>query len=146
MEINDAIDAIILGLNEIFGKEYTYYPQNIGQGMNLPCFFIHYLNGNEKLLVGKRYSSSSHFVIHGHVKDDLEKESELNKIITKYYQLEYITLSNGDLIELKNRETKIEDNVAYMFFDINVHLIKNRQENDCNMENINMNEGVKNDA
>lgn len=146
MEINDVIDSTILELNEIFGKEYKYYPQNIGQAMEVPCFFVKYINGDESLLVGKRYLSQSHFVIHAHVKDDLNKEIELNKIATRLYNLDYIKLKNGNLIELKNRNININDDVVFYYFDVNVHLIKTKQEEIINMEDINMNEGVKNNA
>ena len=141
--IQDAIDALILGLNEIFGDEYTYYPENIGQGMKLPCFFVQYINGNEDLLVGQRYSSKSHFVIHGHVLDDENKKKSLNDMASLLYSLEYIKLRNGDLLRLENREIKIEDNEVFFYCDINVHLIKKKAEEIINMQNINMNGGVK---
>lgn len=143
MSINNAIDAIILGLQEIFGDNYTYYPENIGQGMKLPCFFVQYINGSEDALVGKRYSSKSHFVIHGHVKDDENRKKALNEMSTSLYELEYIKLANGDLIRLENRNSNIEDNEVFFYCDINVHLIKKENEEEINMENISMNEGVK---
>lgn len=143
MGINDVIDAIILELNEIFGEKYTYYPENVGQGMKVPCFFVKWINGSEDLLVGKRYSSKSHFVIHGHVKEDENKNASLNEMATTLYNLEYITLKNGDLIELQNRNIKVEDGIVVCFIDVNVHLIKSKKEDAVNMESINMNEGVK---
>lgn len=143
MEINDVINAVIIALDGIFGNKYTYYPENIGQDMNLPCFYVKYLYGNEDYLVGNRYASNSHFVIHGHVKDDLDKKSNLNKMATLLYQLEYIKLANGNLIRLENRNSNIEDDIVVFNFDVNVHLLKNKNDDSENMQNITMNEGVK---
>lgn len=143
MKIDDVINAVILSLQEIFGDGYKYYPENIGQNMEEPCFYVQYLSGNEKYLVGNRYSSLSHFVIHGHVEDTLNKKSDLNKMATNLYQLEYIQLKNGDLIRLENRNSNIEDDVIIFYFDVNVHLIKKKIDNSVNMQNINTNEGVK---
>lgn len=146
MGIDDAIDSIILELNEIFGKEYTYYPENVGQGMKLPCFFVQYINGSEDYLVGKRYESKSHFIIHGHVENNENKKSNLNKMLTSLYNLEYIKLKNGDIIRLINRNGKIENDEVFFYCDVNVHLIKSKQEESVNMQNISMNEGVKKDV
>lgn len=146
MGINDVIDAVILALQEIFGDGYKYYPENVSQNMELPCFYVQYLNGREDYLVGNRYSSSSHFVVHGHVKDTLDKKEKLNEMSTSLYELEYIKLKNGDLIRLENRNSNIEDNIVIFYFDVNVHLIKKKKEDSENMENINMNEGVKKDV
>lgn len=146
MEIDDIIDAVILSLEEIFGDKYKYYPENIGQNMELPCFYIKYLKGKEDYLVGNRYSSKSSFVIHGHVEDTLDKKEKLNKMATSLYELEYIKLKNGNLIRLENRNSNIEDDIVIFYFDVNVHLIKKKNDDSENMQNINMNEGVKNNA
>ena len=143
MGINDVIDAVILALQEIFGDSYKYYPENIGQQMEEPCFYIKYLNGNEDFLVGNRYAVASHFVIHGHVKDSLNQKEELNSMATNLYQLEYIKLKNGDLIRLQNRNSSIEDNIVLFYFDVNVHLIKKKTDDVPNMNEISLNEGVK---
>lgn len=143
MTINDAIDAMILALQAIFGDTYTYYPENMGQAMQLPCFFVSYINGTEDYLVGKRYDSKSHFIIHGHVENSNSMKKELNNIATLLNQLEYITLPNGDLIRLENRNSKIEDNDVIFYADINVHLLKLPEE-DTKMESINVNGGIKN--
>ena len=143
MGINDAINAIILALNAIFGDEYTYYAKNVGQGMKLPCLFVQYIDGSENLLVGNRYESQSHFVIHAHIEDSFNKNNELNDIVTKLYELEYITLANGDLIRLENRNSKVEDNDILFYIDLNVHLLKNPKE-EIKMQNINIEERVKN--
>lgn len=143
MEIDDVIDASILALQTIFGDKYKYYPENVGQNMEVPCFYIQYLNSKEDYLVGNRYSSSSHFVIHGHVKDTLDKKAKLNEMSTMLYELEYIKLKNGDLIRLENRNSNIEDNIVIFYFDVNVHLIKKKKEDTESMKNINMNGGVK---
>lgn len=143
MSINDAVDAIILALHEIFGNDYTYYKENIGQGMKLPCFFVQYINGSEDALVGNRYSVQSHFVVHGHVEDNENKKKALNEMSSLLYELEYIRLKNNDLIRLENRNSSIEDNEVFFYCDINVHLIKKEEEEIYNMENISLNEGVK---
>ena len=146
MGINDVIDAVIEALDKIFGKDYKYYPENMGQNMEVPCFYVQYLNSNEDYLVGKRYSSSSHFVIHGHAKDGVNQKEKLNEMATLLYELEYIKLSNGDLIRLENRNSRVEDNVVIFPFDVNVHLLKKENEDSVNMQDINMNEGVKKDG
>lgn len=140
MEINDAINAIILALQEIFGDDYTYYSENIGQGLNLPCFFVQYVNGNEEYLVGNRFAVQSQFVVHGHVEEN--KKEELNQMATKLYYLEYITLSNGDIVRLENRNSKIENNEVFFYCDLNVHLIKKTTDDSENMENITIDGGV----
>ena len=146
MGINDVIDAVILELQEIFGDNYTYYPENVGQAMKLPCFFVQFVAGNEKALVGKRYASKSHFVIHGHVENDGNQKAALNNMATLLYNVEYIKLSNGDLIRIEEKDTKVENNEVFMDFYVNVHLIKTKQEEIINMEKMNMNGGIKADA
>jgi len=146
MGINDVINAVILALQEIFGDGYRYYPENVGQNMEEPCFYVQYLNGREDYLVGNRYSVSQHFVIHGHVEESIEKKKKLNEMSTSLYELEYIKLKNEDLIRLENRNSNIEDNVVIFYFDVNVHLIKKKIDESVNMQSINMNEGVKKDV
>lgn len=146
MEINEVIDAVIIALEKIFGDGYKYYPENVGQNMEVPCFYIQYLNSEENYLVGNRYSSLSHFVIHGHAEDGLNQKEKLNEISMQLYELEYIKLKNQNLIRIENRNSKIEDNVVIFYFNVNVHLIKKKIDSSENMQNINMNEGVKKDV
>ena len=145
MGINDVIDAVILELQKIFGDGYKYYPENIGQNMETPCFYVQYLRGREDYLVGNRYSVLSNFVIHGHVNETLNKKADLNTMSTDLYQLEYIKLKNGDLIRLENRDSHIEDDVVIFTFNVKVHLLKIKSDDSESMQSINMNEGVKED-
>ena len=113
METNDIIDGVSIKLNELFGDKYTIYTNNVKQGLQFPCFFIGTLPSNKKKLIGNRYENELNLVIHSM----LEKENleEFNNISDKLYELEYITLLNGDILKGYEMKTEVSDGVLLFF-------------------------------
>lgn len=134
------IDAISKKINEIFGDEYHIEDDEVKQGFETPCFFIHQFNGERKLFRGKRYNSNLNFEIIGFSKNNTLKE--LNEMAEALYEIEYITLENGDILRCTNMNYRIEDKVLQFFFDINNFLYKEESLGD-KMQKLSINGEVK---
>lgn len=113
METNDIIDGVSIKLNEIFGDEYIIYDNNVKQGLEMPCFFIKSLPSNKKRLIGNRYENELNLVIYSMLEE--ENLEEFNNISDKLYELEYITLLNGDLLKGYDMKTEISDSELLFF-------------------------------
>lgn len=120
--LNSIINAITRKINEIFGEDYNIEVGNVKQGFETPCFFVKCLNGDDKNYRGKRYQKNLNFNIIGFSKNDIV--TELYDMSDKLYNLEYITLDNGDLLRCINRTHRIEDNTLQFFFDIKCFIYK----------------------
>lgn len=145
MVINALITGISLKINEIFGDSYHIYDQNVEQGMEKPCFFINYLDGEENRQGGieiKSYLDIMHFDITGFAENDDRRT--LNDMADKLYCLEYITLENGILLRADKLKPKIQDDVLHFFIDYKIFINKNDEKSES-MNNFNFNEGVKQD-
>lgn len=134
------IDAISKKINEIFGDEYHIEDDEVKQGFQTPCFFIHQFNGERKLFRGKRYNSNLNFEIIGFSKSNTLEE--LNDMAEALYEIEYITLENGDILRCTNMNYRIEDKVLQFFFDINNFLYKEESLGD-KMQKLSINGEVK---
>lgn len=147
MESNISIDIIINGIskkiNEIFGDEYNIENDEVKQGFEAPCFFIHLFNGNRKHYRQNRYKSELNFQIVGFAKNDDNKQ--LYEMAEGLYDIEYFTIENGDIIRCFNMNHKIESGVLQFFFDVKNFIYSNKNETD-KMENISVNEEVKDNA
>lgn len=139
MTTNDIIDGVSIKLNEI-EKTYEIYTNSNKQGLKMPCFFIKQLPSNKKRLIGNRFENELNLVIHVLIED--EDIEELNNIGDKLYELEYITLLNGDIFRGIDMKTKISDGVLLFFITYKYFTYKNTQQ-DTGMENINIKGGLK---
>jgi len=113
MKTNDIIDGVSIKLNELFGEDYEIYTSNVKQGLKMPCFFIKTLPSNKKKLIGNRYENELNLVIHSMLEE--ENQEEFNNISDKIYELEYITLINGDMLKGYDMKTEISDGVLLFF-------------------------------
>lgn len=134
------IDAISKKINEIFGDKYHIEDDEVKQGFETPCFFIHQFNGERKHFRGKRYNSSLNFEIIGFSKTNTSKE--LNEMAEALYEIEYITLENRDILRCTNMNYRIEDKVLQFFFDIKNFLYKEESLGD-KMQKLSINGEVK---
>lgn len=133
MKINDILDGISIKINEVFDDEYTIYTNNVKQGLEVPCFFIKTLPSGRKKLIGNRYENEINLVIHFMLKDEnLEK---INDVSDKLYELEYITLLNGDIFRGYNMKTEISDGVLLFFITYKYFTYKEKAE-EQNMQNL----------
>lgn len=140
MKTNDIIDGVSIKLNELFGQDYELYTNNVKQGLKMPCFFIKTLPSSKKKLIGNRYENEINLVIHSMLREsNLE---EFNNISDKLYELEYITLLNGDMLKGYDMKTEISDGVLLFFITYKFFTYKETTKvND--MEQISNNEEVK---
>lgn len=142
--LNDILDAISIRLNEVFGKTYTIYTNNIEQGFSTPCFFIKILPESRSKKLGNRYYNETSFVIHVFLENATVEE--LNDISETLYQtLEVITLVSGDMIRGNNMKKEINDDVLEFFIDYNYFTYKEVEKVDA-METIEVNGEVKKNA
>lgn len=135
MTTNDIIDGISLKLNELFGDNYKIYTNNVKQDLEVPCFFVKSLPSNKKVLIGNRYENSLNLVIHVMLEDSEDKAEKLNDIADKLYELEYITLSNGDILKGFDMKTEESDGVLLFFITYKYFTYKTNTE-DVKMENL----------
>ena len=117
------LDAITKGIHTIFGDEYNIEIGEVKQGIEKPCFFVRMLNGEEMHQRGERYKRNMNFLIIGFsLNDDMVK---LYEMADKLYNLNYVTLANGDLLRCRNKSDRVEDNTLQFFFDIRCFIYKN---------------------
>lgn len=140
--INNLIDGISIKLNQVFGDEVNIYSDNVKQGLEEPCFFIAVLSPSNKKLLGSRSFRDNPFDIHYFPKvigDNLE----LNDVASKLYEaLEYITLTNGDLIRGSKMSYQTVDDVLHFFVNFNM-FVKNAEIQADPMESLVVNNKVK---
>lgn len=140
MRTNDIIDGVSIKLNELFDDEYNIYTDSVKQGLEMPCFFIKTLPSSKKRLIGNRYENEINLVIHLMLED--EKQEEFNNISDKLYELEYITLLNGDMLKGYDMKTEISDGVLLFMITYKYFTYK-KMEQINDMEQISNIEGVK---
>ena len=132
MGTNDIIDSVSIKLNKI-EETYEIYTDSVKQGLKMPCFFIKELPSNKKRLVGNRFENELNLVIHTMLEE--ENIEQLNNIADKLYELEYITLINGDILKGINMKTEISDGVLLFFVTYKYFTYKEVQK-ETEMENI----------
>lgn len=136
MKTNDIIDGVSIKINDLFGDEYSITTNNVKQGLEVPCFFIKELPSNKRKLIGNRYENELNLVVHAMLEEaSLET---FNDISDKLYELEYITLLNGDILKGYDMKTQISDDVLLFFITYKFYTYK-ESTNTINMENLTVN-------
>lgn len=146
MVINNVIIGLSLKIKELFGEGYHVYDSAVTQGMETPCFFINFLDGEESRQIGletKSYLDILHFDITGFAVND--DRASLNDMADKLYYLEYITLNDGTLLRADSLKPKIQDNVLHFFIDYKIFINKKDTES-TKMSEFDYNEEVKSDG
>lgn len=149
--VNNVINEIVIGIATKITKiyedkgKYPIYTDNVKQGLEKPCFFIKYLNGEEKREIGlenRFYRDTLNFVIIGHT---LDGDTEiLNDMIDNLYDLEYIELTDKTLLRAHKLHPKIEDGVLHFFIDYEI-FIKKENATTTKMDNYDLSGEVKKD-
>ena len=137
--VNELLDGISIKLNKVFGNEYEIYGDtDIVQGLKEPCFFIAVLNPSQTTFLEQRYFRQHPFIIQYFPKKS-GSNAELQKIASELFEtLEFITLSNGDLVHGTSMSYEITDGVLQFRVNYNMFL-KMPQENE-KMETITIEE------
>ena len=140
--VNDLIDAISIKLNQVFGDGKRIYSETVKQGLQEPCFFIAVLNPLQTQMIGTRYFRQHPFDIH-YFPAVQDNNNELQGMASDLFDaLEYITLTNGDLVRGSEMHYEVVDGVLHFFVDYNMFVNKVEVPAD-NMETLTVNNDVK---
>ena len=140
--VNDLIDAISIKLNQVFGDGKRIYSETVKQGLQEPCFFIAVLNPLQTQMIGNRYFRQHPFDIH-YFPAVQDNTNELQEMASNLFDaLEYITLTNGDLVRGSEMHYEVVDGVLHFFVDYNMFVNKVEVPAD-NMETLTVNNDVK---
>lgn len=140
--LNNIINAISLKLNQVFGDTYTNYTEPIKQGLKEPCFFIKLLTLDQTQIIGKRYFRQQPFDIHYFPSAEDKNTEMINMIDSLSDALEYITLSDGDVLHGTKLNGDIVDGVLHFFVNYNIYVHKTEDVADY-MENVTVESEVK---
>jgi hypothetical protein len=140
--VNDLIDAISIKLNQVFGDGKRIYSETVKQGLQEPCFFIAVLNPLQTQMIGNRYFRQHPFDIH-YFPAVQDNNNELQGMASNLFDaLEYVTLTNGDLVHGTEMHYEVVDGVLHFFVDYNMFIKKVEIPAD-NMGTLTVNNGVK---
>lgn len=127
--VDNVVDTVTNGIADkidmLFEKKYPIYPNKREQGMEKPCFFIKYIDGNESREIGLEnnyYKDLLHFDIIGFSKDGDTKT--LHLMIDKLYELEFIEIKDGTTLMARKLNPKIEDEVLHFMIDFSIFIKK----------------------
>ena len=126
--IRDILDGISIKLNEVFGNDYNIYADNtVEQGLIEPCFFISLINSTNIKFIGDRNYRKYPFDISYFALNDGDN-TELLEVGEKLYSnLDFITLTNGNMIRGSNMNYEIIDGVLHFQIEYNVFLQKQKE-------------------
>lgn len=128
---NDILDAITCRLNELFGDDYAIHTDPVRQGLKEPCFFVQFLEPTEKPMVGRRYFRDTGIAIQYLLGEQTEILREMNRAADLLMDgMEYITLSDGDILRGTDRSTRsdLEERVLTFLVNYNAFIIKPAEE------------------
>lgn len=123
--INEIVIGIATKINNIYKKKYPIYTDAQEQGVDKPCFFIKYLNGEENREIGLQdrfYKDEANLVVIGYTQDG--NTEFLNNMVDNLYDLEYIELTDGTLLRASKLHPKIEDGILHFFIDYEIFIKK----------------------
>lgn len=135
---NDILDAVTRKLAELF-PECTIYIDSVEQGLKEPCFFVGFLEPAEKQMIGPRYFRKAGIYIQYLPQRTDQPSREVYTVAEVLNdQMDYISLSNGDLMHGTNLKWKVspEDTVLNFFVDYNHFAIKKAGQMEESMENV----------
>ena len=123
--IKDILTGISVKLNQTFGDGYEIYGStNVEQGLQEPCFFIAVLNPSQTKRLGQRYFREHPFDIAYFPKKPGDNMELLTVASDMLDALEYITLSNGDLLQGNGLNYEIVDGVLHFRANYNIFVAK----------------------
>ena len=140
--VNNLIDGISIKLNQVFGDGKKIYSETVKQGLKEPCFFIAVLNPSQSKMIGGRYFRQHPFDVHYFPANTDGKNEEMRRVASQLLDgLEYITLTNGDLVRGTNMNYEVVDGVLHFFVQYNMYIKKIEVIDD--METLTMETDVK---
>lgn len=122
MMIKDIMDGVSNKLHELFGNCEIYGDTDVVQGLSPPCFFIAVLEPRENCLIGNRRFRQYPIDVEYFPAVDKDNMECLNVADSLFEGLEYIILSNGDLLHGTNKHYEIIDSVLHFRINYNVFL------------------------
>ena len=130
------INEIQNGIASILFKSFKYpiYIDEIKSDAQFPCFVIETLNTEQKHLLDIRYERRNDFDIMFFISDDdyIEAQQEQINPITEdlYFDLEYITLSDGSLLNGIDMNHRVTDGILHFKVSYEYHILKNKHNTD----------------
>lgn len=123
--VEKIIKAISKTLNQVFGDDFEiYFSKDVQQGLKEPCFFIALVGSSRIRRIGNRYRMFNSFDVQyfPRVKrGNIEMIGVAEQLLDA---LEFIQLSDGDLVQGTAMNYSIQDGVLHFFVDYNMFLKK----------------------
>lgn len=124
--INEILDGIAKSLFNSF--KYPIYIDEIKSDAQFPCFVIETLNTEQTHIMDVRYNRRNDFDIMFFISDDdyIESQKEQINPVTEslYFDLEYITLSDGSLLNGIDMSHRITDGILHFKVSYEYHILK----------------------
>lgn len=130
------INEILNGIASVLFKSFKYpiYIDEIKSDAQFPCFVIETLNTEQTHLLDIRYSRRNDFDIMFFISDDdyiEEQQVQINPITEDlYFDLEYITLSDGSLLNGIDMSHRVTDGILHFKVSYEYHILKNKHNTD----------------
>lgn len=130
------INEIQNGIASVLFKSFKYpiYIDEIKADAQFPCFVIETLNTEQTHLLDIRYERRNDFDIMFFISDDdyIETQQEQINPITEdlYFDLEYITLSDGSLLNGIDMSHRVTDGILHFKVSYEYHILKNKHNTD----------------
>ena len=130
------INKIQNGIASVLFKSFKYpiYIDEIKSDAQFPCFVIETLNTEQTHLLDIRYERRNDFDIMFFISDDdyIEAQQEQINPITEdlYFDLEYITLSDGSLLNGIDMSHRVTDGILHFKVSYEYHILKNKHNTD----------------
>lgn len=130
------INEIQNGIASVLFKSFKYpiYIDEIKSDAQFPCFVIETLNTEQTHIMDIRYSRRNDFDIMFFISDDdyIEAQQEQINPITEdlYFDLEYITLSDGSFLNGIDMSHRVTDGILHFKVSYEYHILKNKHNTD----------------
>lgn len=123
--VEKIIKAISKTLNQVFGDDFEiYFSKDVQQGLKEPCFFIALVGSSRIRRIGVRYQMFNSFVVQYFPKIQRGNIEMIGVAEQLLDALEYVQLSDGDLVQGTAMNYSIQDGVLQFFVDFNMFLKK----------------------
>lgn len=123
--VEKIIKAISKTLNQVFGDDFEiYFSKDVQQGLKEPCFFIALVGSSRIRRIGVRYQMFNSFVVQFFPKIQRGNIEMIGVAEQLLDALEYVQLSDGDLVQGTAMNYSIQDGVLHFFVDFNMFLKK----------------------
>lgn len=113
--VNDVLDAITVGLHDVFGDDFRYYVEDIPQKLKTPCFTVETIDYNVRSYSKTRYYMTIPIVIQFFPEDEVNSKKYSYDIGAKVADaVEYINV-DGVLLRSENINYELNDDILQIF-------------------------------